>query len=86
MKSEEESEKELIKCLLPKNTNLPPQMITEREIYISILLKDLKEIQIKKNEEQEKKKDNQKKRIKIMNGYQNLKLMMKVFHYWQIVN
>ena len=63
MKSEEESEKELIKCLLPKNTNLPPQMIAERENYISSFLKDLKEIQIKKNEEQEKK-DNQKKKKK----------------------
>ena len=61
MKSEEESKKELIKCLLPKNSNLPPQIIEEREIYILSFLQDLKEIQLKMNEEQEKK-DNQKKK------------------------
>ena len=73
MKSEEESEKELIKCLLPKNLSLPPQMITERENYISQFLKELKEIKIKKEGEQEKK-DNQKKKNKNMEWMPKIKI------------
>ena len=42
MKSEEESEKELIKCLLPKNINLSLQMVAEREKYISSFFKGFK--------------------------------------------
>lgn len=63
MKSEEESEKELTKCLLPKNANLSPQMTEERIHYISTFLKDLKEIKAK-NKEEEEKKENQKKKKK----------------------
>ena len=73
MKSEEESEKELIKCLLPKNLSLHPQMITERENYISQFLKELKEIKIKKEGEQEKK-DNQKKKNKNMEWMPKIKI------------
>lgn len=73
MKSEEESEKELIKCLLPKNLSLPPQMIAERENYISQFLKELKEIKIKKEGEQEKK-DNQKKKNKNMEWMPKIKI------------
>ena len=73
MKSEEESEKELIKCLLPKNLSLPPQIITERENYISQFLKELKEIKIKKEGEQEKK-DNQKKKNKNMEWMPKIKI------------
>ena len=68
MKSPEDSEKELIKCLLTKNLNLPPQILTEREKYISSFLDDLKELQLKKKEEQEKK-DNQKKKNKNNNEW-----------------
>jgi hypothetical protein len=55
MKTEEESEKELIKCLLPKNGNFPPKIITEREDYIKTFLKELKDLKLKKKEEEEKK-------------------------------
>ena len=66
MKTEEESEKELIKCLLPKTGNFPPKAITEREEYIKSFLKELKEIKLKKKEEEEKKEllSNQKKKNK----------------------
>lgn len=67
MKSEEESEKELIKCLFPKNANLNPQMEAERRDYISSFLRELRELKLKKKEEEEKKGNNQKKKNK-MNG------------------
>ena len=61
MKTEEESKKELIKCLLPKNGNLPPQMATERENYISSFLKELNDIKLKKKEEEKKEEENNQK-------------------------
>ena len=64
MKTEEESKKELIKCLLPKNGNLPPQMATERENYISSFLKELNDIKLKKKEEEKKEENNQKNKNK----------------------
>ena len=65
MKSEEESEKELLKCLLQKNLNQNSEMITERKEYISSFLKELKEIKIKIREEEEKKEMNKKKKNKM---------------------
>ena len=64
MKSEEDSQKELLKCLLPKNLNPSPKMIMEREDYISSFLKELKEIKEKINSD-ENKKENQKKKNKV---------------------
>ena len=64
MKSEEESEKELLKCLLPKNMKPTPQMEKDRLDYISSFLKELKELKKKIKEDEEKKEKNQKKKNK----------------------
>ena len=65
MKSEEDSEKELSKCLLPKNANLSSQMVAERLEYIELFLKELKQLKLKKKEEEEKKENNLKKKNKM---------------------
>ena len=65
MKSEEESEKELSKCLLPKNANLSSQMVAERLEYIELFLKELKQLKLKQKEEEEKKENNLKKKNKL---------------------
>ena len=52
--SPNESKKELEKCLFPKNNNLKEYEIKEREEFISIFLKELNEIQEKKEKEKEK--------------------------------
>lgn len=60
IKSEEDAKKELMKCLIPKNNNLNEGMIKEREEFIELFLKELKElkIKIKKEEKKEKEKKN----------------------------
>ena len=65
MKSEDDSESELTKCLLPKNMNATPEIIKERKEYISSFLKELKEIKLKAKEEEEKKELEKKKKNKI---------------------
>ena len=64
MKSEEDSQKELIKCLLPKNLNPSPQIIMDREDYISSFIKELKELKEKIKADEDKKESNQKKKNK----------------------
>ena len=64
-KSEEESRSELQKCLFPKNANLNPQMINERDEYIFSFLKDLKELKIKLKQVKDKKENNKKPKDKV---------------------
>ncbi len=60
-KSEEEAEKEMNKCLFPKNQNFSENMKKERDEYINQFLKELKEIKIKKKDEDEKKEKEKEK-------------------------
>ena len=55
LKSEEESKKELKKCLFPKEKFLPENAIKEREEFIEKFLKELKDLKEKKKNDEEKK-------------------------------
>ena len=70
-KSEEEAEKEMNKCLFPKNQNIPENMRKEREEYINLFLKELKELKIKKKNEEEKKEKEKEKNITKKNKANN---------------
>ena len=55
MKSEEEAEKELRKCLFPKGKSFSDFEEKERNECVNLFLKELKELKSKKKEEEEKK-------------------------------
>ena len=55
LKSEEESKKELKKCLFPKEKFLPENAIKEREEFIEKFMKELKDLKEKKKNDEEKK-------------------------------
>ena len=70
-KSDEEAEKEMNKCLFPKNQNIPENIRKEREEYINLFLKELKELKIKKKNEEEKKEKEKEKNITKKNKVNN---------------